>query len=96
MTRLDWERHPLVLAPMAGGPSTVELAVTAARGGFLPFRRDVDWLAAEEAPIQPLLATLDFTGGVRNWGYQLRFGLFPVSDHDWHLIAGAMRASLSA
>ncbi len=37
MTRLDWERHPLVLAPMAGGPSTVELAVAAARGGFLPF-----------------------------------------------------------
>lgn len=65
-------------------------------GGFLPFRRDVDWLTAAEAPIQPLLATLDFTGGVRNWGYQLRFGLFAITDHDWHLIAGAMRASLPA
>ena len=65
-------------------------------GGFVPFRRDVDWLAAEEAPIAPLLAALEFTDGVRNWGYQLRFGLFAISDHDWHLIAGAMRAPLPA
>lgn len=73
----------------AGEPYRVDMG-----GGFVPFRRDVDWLAAEaEAPIQPLLATLDFTGGARNWGYQLRFGLFPITDHDWRLIAGAMRAS---
>ena len=65
-------------------------------GGFVPFRRDVDWLKAEEAPIQPLLDVLDFTGGVRNWGYQLRFGLFAVSDHDMRLIAGTMKAPLPA
>jgi hypothetical protein len=39
---------------------------------------------------------LDFTGGVRNWGYQLRFGLFAVSDHDMGLIAGTMKAPLPA
>ena len=65
-------------------------------GGFVPFRRDVDWLKAEEAPIQPLLDVLDFTGGVRNWGYQLRFGLFAVSDHDMRLIASTMKAPLPA
>lgn len=65
-------------------------------GGFVPFRRDVGWLKAEEAPIKPLLDVLDFTGGIRNWGYQLRFGLFEVSDHDMRRIAEAMKAPLLA
>jgi hypothetical protein len=59
-------------------------------GGFRPFRRDVDWLEGHDAPIEPLLATLDFAAGKRNWGYQLRFGLFAVSDHDMQTIAAAM------
>jgi hypothetical protein len=59
-------------------------------GGFRPFRRDVDWLEGRDAPIEPLLATLDFAAGKRNWGYQLRFGLFAVSDHDIRAIAAAM------
>lgn len=37
MTSLDWPARPLVLAPMAGGPSTVELASAAAQGGMVPF-----------------------------------------------------------
>lgn len=37
MSVLDWARHPLVLAPMAGGPSTVALALAASEGGVLPF-----------------------------------------------------------
>lgn len=58
--------------------------------GFVPFRRDVAWLAGAEAPIQPLLDRLDFTAGVRNWGYPLRFGLFAVGDRDAERIAEAM------
>lgn len=57
---------------------------------FKPFRRDVKWLSHNEAPITPLLQTLDFTKGRRNWGYQLRFGLFAISDHDIDAIARAM------
>ena len=60
--------------------------------GFRPFRRDVAWLDAHEAPIQPLLGALEFTAGNRNWGYQLRFGLFSISDHDRRIIAEAMQA----
>jgi hypothetical protein len=60
--------------------------------GFRPFRRDVAWLDAHEAPIQPLLGVLEFTAGNRNWGYQLRFGLFPISDRDRQIIAEAMQA----
>lgn len=58
--------------------------------GFCPFRRDVDWLPTHSAPIAPLLETLEFSANKRNWGYQLRFGLFAVSDHDMQMIAAAM------
>lgn len=59
-------------------------------GDFVPWRRNVDYLEAAEAPIAPLLDTLDFTRGNRNWGYQMRFGLFEISEHDFRVIAGAM------
>ncbi len=60
--------------------------------GFHPYRRNVRWLSAYEAPIEPLLNSLEFTAGRRNWGYQLRLGLFPISDHDLQIIATAMEA----
>jgi hypothetical protein len=62
--------------------------------GFKPYRRDVDWANAEEAPIAPLLDKLEFTAGKTNWGYKFRFGLFPVSAADFCLIAKAMGAEL--
>jgi hypothetical protein len=62
--------------------------------GFNPFRRDVAWLRAHETPILPLLGALDFSTGIRNWGYPLRFGLFSISDHDLQIIAAAMGAQL--
>jgi hypothetical protein len=61
-------------------------------GGFVPFRRDVDWFEAAQAPIQPLLDRLEFSAGVRNWGYPLRFGLFAISAADMEVIAAAMDA----
>lgn len=57
---------------------------------FSPYRRDVDWLTARDAPIAPLLERLDFAADRRNCGYQLRFGIFAVSDHDMQIIAEAM------
>ncbi len=62
-------------------------------GGFCPFRRDVHWLPASEAPIQPLLDRLAWTSGQRNWGYTLRFGLFEISAQDLQIIAEAMGAA---
>jgi EVE domain len=64
--------------------------------GFLPYRRDVQWLAGREAPIRPLLAQLEFTAGGANWGYRLRLGLFEVSRHDMDLIAEAMDTTFEA
>ena len=74
-----------------GGPYQYDMG-----GGFSPFRRDVEWLAACEAPIQPLLPMLDFAVGARNWGYELRSGLFAISEHDLRIIAAAMQAALPA
>gem|GEM_PF-3560895 len=62
--------------------------------GFCPFRRDVSWLHANESPIRPILDVLEFSAGNRNWGYQLRFGIFQISDHDIKVIAVEMNAEL--
>jgi nitronate monooxygenase len=37
VSSIDWSACPLVLAPMAGGPSTVQLAAAAGEGGMFPF-----------------------------------------------------------
>ena len=60
--------------------------------GFVPWRRDVAWDAAHEAPIAPLLAELSFSAGRRSWGAALRFGLLTVTPADMALIAAAMGA----
>lgn len=64
-------------------------------GGFVPFRRDVAWLAGAEAPIQPLLDRLDVTAGVRNWGARFRFGLLAIGDRDAERIAEAMGVAIA-
>jgi len=69
----------------AGGPYQADMG-----GGFKPFRRDVRWLKSQPAPIESLLDTVEVSAGRRNWGYQLRFGLIAVSDHDTTAIAKAM------
>jgi hypothetical protein len=63
-------------------------------GGFLPYRRDVAYVPAREAPIAPLLDTFDFVEDRAHWGYKFRFGLFSVSDHDMRVIATAMSCDL--
>lgn len=62
-------------------------------GGFLPFRKDVDYVPAREAAIAPLLDHFEFVQDRARWGYAFRFGLFAISDHDMRLIADAMGAA---
>jgi hypothetical protein len=61
-------------------------------GGFMPFRRDVDWCEAREALIHPLADRLSFMQGKANWGYAFRFGLLKVSPDDMDTIEHAMQA----
>jgi EVE domain len=74
----------------AGEPYQIDM------GGFMPYRRDVVYLPAHEAPITPLLDHFEFVEDRNRWGYKFRFGLFNVSDADMRLIAGAMQADLHA
>jgi hypothetical protein len=62
-------------------------------GGWIAHRRDVEWADASEAPIAPLLDRLEFTAGRSNWGYQMRFGLFEISEADFRTIGEAMGVS---
>jgi hypothetical protein len=70
-------------------PYQVEMAP-----GFCPYRRDVDWREGHETSIRPLLELMEFTRANRNWGHQLRFGLFDIPASDMALIAQAMEADL--
>lgn len=65
-------------------------------GGFVPYRRDVAYVEAQDAAIAPLLDRFEFVEDRARWGAKFRFGLFKVSDADMRLIAGAMRANLAA
>ncbi|MDM0105864.1 EVE domain-containing protein [Variovorax sp. J22R24] len=64
--------------------------------GFVPWRRDVRYAVATEAPILPLIDRFDFVEDPKRWGYKFRFGLFEVNEHDIRLIAGAMNADSQA
>jgi hypothetical protein len=57
-----------------------------------PFRRDVAWREATDAPIAPLRDRLELTRGKRNWGYAFRSGLVSISQADFDTIAAAMGA----
>lgn len=63
--------------------------------GFQPFRRDVAWEQSHETSIMSLLDRLELTAGKSNWGYQLRFGLVELTEHDFQRIAEAMGVSAS-
>lgn len=60
---------------------------------FRPFRRQVTYFDATDAPIAPLLNALSFTRGGRNWGRVLRRGFFEIEPADYEAIAEAMGVS---
>jgi hypothetical protein len=64
--------------------------------GFRPFRLDVEFLAAEPAPVKPLLPELSFIRSKTHWGAAFRFGVVRVPAADFALIAAAMKRSFAA
>jgi hypothetical protein len=85
--RIPFQSFTAIGKVLSGDPYQVDMG-----GGFCPFRRDVQWSKANEVPISRLLPRLKFSSGRKNWGYQLRFGIFEISDQDAVLIAAAMGA----
>ncbi|MFN8476045.1 MAG: EVE domain-containing protein [Anaerolineae bacterium] len=57
---------------------------------FHPWRRNIEYLACDEAPIQPLIADLDFIQDKKSWGFPFRRGLFEINEADFRRIAAAM------
>ena len=64
--------------------------------GFLPFRRRVTYLPAQEAPIKPLLDELSFIRNKTHWGAAFRFGMVRIPEHDFARIAAAMGRNFAA
>jgi len=55
-----------------------------------PFRREIDYLPAREAPIKPLIDQLSFIRSKEHWGAAFRFGFVRVPEQDFARIAAAM------
>ncbi len=58
--------------------------------GFIPFRRDIEFLAAQAADIRPLIHQLNFIQNKSRWGYAFRFGHIEIPQADFELIAEQM------
>ena len=59
-------------------------------GGFVPFRRNVNFLPARDVSILPLIPTLTFIKDETHWGAPFRFGTVQISEEDFRLIASQM------
>jgi EVE domain len=68
-------------------PYRVEMTPT-----FHPWRRRVEFLPCQEAPIRDLVPDLAFIEDKRRWGFPFRRGLFEIGADDFHRIARAMAA----
>jgi hypothetical protein len=66
------------------------------RPDFHPWRRKVEFLESQEAPIRPLIEKLGFIKNKERWGYPFRRGLFEVERTDFERIAEAMNVKLRA
>jgi EVE domain len=59
-------------------------------GGFVPFRRNVTFLPAQDVSILPLIHELTFITDKTHWGAPFRFGTLRIPEQDFRLIAGKM------
>lgn len=59
-----------------------------------PWRRDVQFMQAHDAAIEPLIEQLHFIENKVYWGFKFRFGLFEINHHDFLLIAQNMGVSI--
>lgn len=58
--------------------------------GFVPHRRNIRFLDADDTPICPLIERLAFIHDKRHWGYAFRYGHLEIPQADFTLIAAAM------
>lgn len=61
---------------------------------FIPWRRDVAYVQANEVSILPLIAKLTFIKNKQRWGFPFRRGCFEIPYEDFYTIARAMGVSV--
>ena len=59
-------------------------------GGFVPFRRRLNFLPARDVSILPLINELTFIQEKAHWGAPFRFGMLKIPEQDFRLIAEKM------
>jgi len=57
---------------------------------FVPYRRNVKFLPAQELPILPLIDSLTFIQDKKKWGFPFRRGCFSIPETDFKMIAEGM------
>jgi len=82
--------EPLQRFTAIGAVTTGEVYQVEMSRDFKPYRVDVRFLKAEEAPIKPLVEHLSFIRSKTHWGAAFRFGYIKVPAEDFALIAMAM------
>jgi GrpB-like predicted nucleotidyltransferase (UPF0157 family) len=88
--------EPLQAFTAIGRVADDELYQVEMAPGFVPWRRNVEFLGCKEAPIKPLTGELSFIKDKQRWGYVFRFGLFEIPARDFDLIRRAMDADLDS
>jgi EVE domain len=58
--------------------------------GFIPHRRDVNFLKSKSIDIRPLIGQLSFIKDKTHWGSPFRFGYLQIPREDFQLIAMQM------
>lgn len=58
--------------------------------GFMPYRRNVNFIEAKSIAIRPWIEQMSFIKDKTNWGYVFRFGHIEIPKSDFDLIASAM------
>ena len=82
--------EPLQAFTAIGVVSTGKIYQVEMMDDFKPYRVDVTFLKAREAPIKPLVNGLSFIKNKTHWGAAFRFGQIKIPARDFKLIAKAM------
>jgi len=82
--------EPLQAFTAIGVVSTGKVYQVQMTEDFKPYRIDVRFLQAKEAPIKPLVDALSFIKSKTHWGAAFRFGQIKIPAEDFKLIAKAM------
>jgi len=82
--------EPLQAFTALGVIGTGEVYQVEMSADFKPYRVDVEFLGAREAPIRPLIGRLSFIKDKTHWGAAFRFGYTKASADDMALIAEHM------